>query len=149
MNGLSPILIGATVLLAGAAIGATAILSPKSRARAVYAQLVLMAGIYVGFAIIGLDPIGNAGRAAWSGLLIESLIAAAFILGGLGVLASARAWLLGVLILGHGGVDVLHLLFSDIAPHWYAYLCVTFDAIAGSAYVWLLGKQPDAAPVSS
>jgi len=143
MNGLSLILIGATVLLAGAAIGATMVLSVKTRAIAVYAQLVLMAGIYVGFAVIGLDPIDSAGRAAWSALLVESLIAAAFILAGLGVLASARVWLLGVLILGHGGVDVLHLLFSQTAPHWYAYLCVIFDAIAGSAYVWLLGTVKD------
>lgn len=148
MSGLNPILIGVTVLLAAAAVGSTAVLSPKNRAAFVYAQLVLMAGIYVGFAIAALDAATIIQRSDWSTLLFESLVAMAFIGGGLAVLNSDKAWLLGALILGHGGVDLIHLFAGGVAPGWYAYLCVLFDAIAGSAYVWLLSKNsPAAAPV--
>ncbi len=141
MTGLDPILIGATVVLAFAAIGVTAVLSPERRPAFVYAQLVMMVGIYIGFSLAALDAAEIITRSDWSSLLFQSLIALAFLTGGLGVLATDRPWLLGALILAHGGVDLIHLTMDGgVIPHWYAYACVVFDAIAGTAYVWMLGK---------
>ncbi len=143
MTGFSPILLGATILLAGAAVGMTAVLSPKDRPAFVYAQLVLMAGIYVGFAIIALDAADFVTRPTLSVLLIEVLIAFALVGGGLGVLGSDRQWLLGGLILVHGGVDLLHLLMgTPHSPAWYEFLCVLYDGIVGVAAIWLLSDKP-------
>ncbi|NOX94926.1 MAG: hypothetical protein GXP04_07475 [Alphaproteobacteria bacterium] len=143
MMGLNPILIGATVLLAGAAILATAMLSPVNRAGNVYGMLVLMVGIYVGFAIIGLEPLESASRAEWTALMGESLLALVFVFAGLAVLNSDKPWLLGVMILAHGGVDFLHLvLAADYTPDWYAFLCLIFDAAVGVAAIWLLSDKP-------
>ena len=62
-----------------------------------------------------------------------------FLLLGLAVLQSGRVWLLGVLILAHGGVDLLHLLMkSETSPAWYAFLCAIYDAIVGVGAIWLL-----------
>ena len=143
MLGISPILIGATVLLAAAAVGASAMLSPRGRAVSFYGQLVLMVGIYVGFAINGLEPIESANRADWSAFIIESLTALAFLFVGLAVLNSSKPWLLGALILAHGGVDVLHLaLDAAHSPDWYEFLCVLYDAIVGFAAIMLLSDKP-------
>ena len=136
---IDPILIGVTVLLAGAAIGGTALLPPKMRAGSFYAQLAVMVGIYVGFAIIGLDPLEEARRADWSALIIESIFALAFLMAGLGALYSNKAWIIGVLILIHGGVDVGHLVLgANHSPDWYEFLCSLYDAIVGFAAVALL-----------
>ena len=142
MAEFSPVMIGFTVLLAGAAIGATAMLSPKNRGVFVYAQLVLMSGVYVGLAIASLDATDIALRADWSALMLESLIAIGFIIAGLGVLTSSKPWLLGALILLHGGVDLAHLLFGfDHGPAWYAFMCIIYDAIVGVAAIWLLSER--------
>ena len=142
MDGVNPILIGVTVLLSAAAIGATMALSPRARPALIFALLVLMTGIYIGFAIIGLEPIDTATRPEWSAVLIESLIAMAFVGAGLNFLHGERAWVLGALILGHGGVDLMHLLM-DVAhsPDWYEFVCVVFDAIVGFAAIWLLSQK--------
>jgi len=143
MTGLNPILIGVTILLAGAAILATAMLPPRGRTVCVYGMLVLMVGVYVGFAIIGLEPLESASRAEWTALMVESLLALIFLFVGLAVIDSDKPWLLGVLILAHGGVDFLHLvLAADYAPDWYAFLCLIFDAGLGLAAVWLLSARP-------
>ena len=142
MAGFSPILLGVTILFAGGALGVTATLSRQNRGAFVYAQLVLMAGIYVGFAIIALDAADFASRAVLSALLIESLIAIALIGGGLGVLASDRQWLLGVLILVHGGIDLGHLLLGAAhSPDAYEFLCIIYDGIVGVAAIWLLSDK--------
>jgi hypothetical protein len=139
MTGLNPIFIGAVVLLAGAAIGATAMLSPRGRAGFVFGQLALIVGIYIGFALIGLDPLETASRADWSALLIESITALAFVFVGLAILNSDKPWLLGALILAHGGIDLLHLMLrADYSPDWYEFLCLIFDAMVGAAAIWLL-----------
>ncbi|NNE39399.1 MAG: hypothetical protein HKN14_00610 [Marinicaulis sp.] len=142
MDGANPILIGVTVLLAAASIGAIMALPPRARPALVFAQLVLMTGIYIGFAVIGLEPINTATRPEWSAVLIESLIAIAFIGAGLNFLHGERAWVLGALILGHGGADLMHLLM-DVAhsPDWYEFLCTLFDAIVGFAAIWLLSQK--------
>ncbi len=146
MTGSSLILLGVTILLAGGAIGVTAMLSRENRGGFVYAQLVLMAGIYVGFAIIALDAADFVSRAALSPLLIESLIAIAFVGGGLGVLASDRQWLLGVMILVHGGLDLAHLLMgTPYSPAAYEFLCIIYDGIVGVAAIWLLSDKPSEA----
>ena len=143
MDGFNPILLGVTLLLAGAAIGGMLILSRENRAAFVYGQLALMVGIYVGFAIIELDSAAFVSRAALSALIIESITALAFLGAGLGVLASDKKWLLGVLILGHGGVDLGHLLInSPHSPAWYEFLCVVYDGVVGVAAIWLLSDHP-------
>jgi hypothetical protein len=141
MNGINLILIGAAVLLAGGAIGVLAVLSPKARPAFVYAQLVLIVGIYVGFAISNLDAAGDIQGSGWSILIIESFTALAFLMGGLAVVHSSRAWLLGVMLLAHGGVDLVHLLIgADYSPDWYEFLCIVYDAIVGVAAIWLLSE---------
>ena len=139
MDGLNPIWLAAAALLAGGAIGAMAVLSPKGRPAFVYAQLVLMAGIYVGFAISNLDAAEFVTRAQWSALVVESFIAIGFLLGGLALLQSSRPWLLGAMIIAHGGVDLAHLLIgADHSPDWYEFLCIIYDAVVGVAAIWLL-----------
>jgi len=141
MTGLDPILIGVTILLASGAIGVTAMLSAKTRPAFVYAQLVLMAGIYVGFAIAAIDAKDIALRADWSALVIEVLIALGFVFLGLAVMTGSRPWLLGVMMLAHGGIDLAHLLMgAALSPDWYAYLCVIYDGVVGVGAVWLLSK---------
>lgn len=142
MTGTDPILILATILLAGAALGATALLSRSDRAAFVYAQLVLMAGIYVGFAIIALEPLATANKGDWSVLLIEAAAALAFIFAGHSVLGSQRAWLLGALIMLHGVVDLAHLMTGAAhSPGWYAFICALYDAIVGFGAIWLLSPK--------
>ncbi len=149
MTGLNPIMIGATIALAAAAIGVTAVLSPKTRAAFVYAILVMMAGIYVGLAIAHVDGMSFVTRAGWSVLMVESFIALGLMLAGLGVLGSSRPWLLGALILLHGGIDLIHLLMKAAhSPDWYAFLCIIFDAMVGVAAIWLLSAPKDASPPS-
>lgn len=139
MTGTTPILILATVLLAGAALGVTAAMPRKERASFVYAQLVLMAGIYVGFAVIGLEPVETANKAKWSALLIEGVAAIIFMFAGHSVLASNRVWLLGALIMAHGAFDLTHLLTNrTYSPDWYEFACAIYDAIAGVGAIWLL-----------
>lgn len=138
-----PLMIGVAVLLAGAAIGVMAILSPKSRATFIYAQLVLMVGIYAGFAIASLDGADIIRRSDWSTLLIDALIALGFVFGGLAALQSSRPWLLGALILAHGSIDLMHLLLGSAhVPGWYAFVCILYDGIVGVAAVWLLSNRP-------
>ena len=142
MTDLNPIFIGATVFLAAAAIVATMVLSPKNRATFVYAQIVLMVGIYVGFAVAGLDPLESARKAAWSAVLIESIVAMVFVMIGLNLLSGAKAWMLGALILAHSGVDLAHLLMGAAhSPDWYEFLCLIFDAIVGVGVIWLLSEK--------
>lgn len=142
MDGQALILVLAALLLAGAALALGAMLSPRARAYWAYAQLVLMVGIYAGFALSSFDPADGVSRAEGSALLIESLTAMAFALAGLGVLQSDRPWLLGVLILLHGVVDLLHLVMGAAhSPAWYAFVCVLYDAVAGAGAIWLLSDQ--------
>lgn len=138
-----PILGGVTLLLAGTAVGVATLISERDRAAYFYAQLAAMVGIYVGFAIIQFDAAPFAGRGEISAVLIEFIIAGGFILAGLSVLRGDRSWLIGALILAHGAVDLGHLLFGgDIAPAWYAFACIVYDAIVGLAAIWLLSKKP-------
>ncbi len=128
-----------TVALAAAALGVTASLTMRGRALWVFGQLALMAGIYVGFALPGIDPTGIVLRPALSALVVEGLTALLFVLLGLAVLQSGRVWLLGALILAHGGVDLVHLLMkADHSPAWYAFLCAIYDAIVGAGAIWFL-----------
>ncbi|MEO1136276.1 MAG: hypothetical protein AAFW68_06650 [Pseudomonadota bacterium] len=136
------ILAGAGAVLAGLAIGVGAMHSPAARAYWFYAQLVLMVGIYAGFALGGLELSDGISRAEGSAVLIEALTGLAFVFVGLGVLQSGRTWLLGVLILLHGLVDLLHLLLGAAhSPAWYAFACVIYDAIAGAGAIWLLSAS--------
>lgn len=142
MTEFTPIMIGATLLLAGGAVGVMSVLSPKARAVFVYAQLVLMAGIYVGFAIASLDAADIIRRSDWSALLLESIVALGFVFAGLAALQSSRPWLLGVLILAHGVVDLAHLVFGGaLSPNWYAFVCILYDGIVGLAAIWLLSLR--------
>lgn len=142
MQEIDPVLIIATMLLVAAALGATAMTAPKNRAAFVYAQLVLMAGVYVGFAVAHIDGAAVLAKGNWSALVTESVLAIGFMLAGLAALQSSRPWLLGVLILIHGAVDLLHLTFEAAhSPDWYAFLCLIYDALVGAAAVWLLSGE--------
>ena len=142
MAGLSIIVIGVTIALGVATIVAMAMLPMRGRATLAYGALAMMVGIYVGFAIIGLEPMDTANRAEWSGLLVEAIVAIGFLFGGLMVLNSAKPWILGALILAHGGVDLLHLLANvEYSPDWYEFLCLIFDAIVGAGAIWLLSEK--------
>ncbi|MFC2953247.1 hypothetical protein ACFOOP_15025 [Marinicaulis aureus] len=145
LMGTTFFLVMITVALAGASLGVTAMLSPRGRALWIYGQLALMAGIYVGFALTGIDPAGIVLRPALSALVVEGLAALLFVLLGLSVLQSGRVWLLGALILAHGGADVAHLLMkADHSPAWYAFLCAIYDAIVGTGAIWFLsGPKKD------
>ena len=128
-----------TAVLAGAAHLLGAGLPVRVRAQWVYAQLAMMVGIYVGFAITGIDFGGIVLRPAWSALMIESVTAVFFVLAGIAVVQSGKLWILGALILGHGGVDLLHLLMkADHSPGWYAFACAIYDAIVGVGAILLL-----------
>ncbi|GJL95398.1 MAG: hypothetical protein DHS20C05_18030 [Hyphococcus sp.] len=133
--------LGLTLGLAAAAIGVTLALPQNMRSTAFYAQLVLMVGIYIGFALAGLDEAAFVTRASVSGVLVESLSALFFMFAGLMVLTQ-RPWALGVLILAHGGVDLLHMLVgSSHSPDWYEFLCLIYDAIVGVAAIWMLSAD--------
>lgn len=148
MMGLNPILLGVTALLAVATIGAGSVLSAKTRPIFFYGVLALMVGIYVGFALIAFDGADFVTRPVISVLMVESLAALVFLFAGLGVLNSSRPWLLGVLVLVHGGVDLLHLLLgASHSPDWYEFLCLVYDAIVGVAAIWLLSNKTTAGAV--
>ena len=140
--GILPVI--TVILLAGAAIGATATLPARARPAAFYAQLIMMVGIYVGFAIIRLDEAAIISRGDWTALLLESMSALVLAVIGLSVMSGRRVWLLGALILIHGGVDLLHLIAdARHSPGWYAFLCLIYDALVGVAAIWLLSEWPD------
>jgi hypothetical protein len=101
---------------------------PPGRERRVYAVgLVITALIYVGFGVAG-----GAG-ARWLALEILSVLlygAAAW--GGL----RGRHWLLAAGWAAHVAWDVLlHLsgAGSTYTPHWYPWLCVSFDLVVAGA----------------
>lgn len=142
MTEFMPFLIGAALLLAGGAVGVMAILSPRARATFIYAQLVLMVGIYAGFALSSLDAADIIRRSDWSALLIDTMVALGFVFAGLAALQSSRPWLLGALILAHGSIDLAHLLLGSAhVPSWYAFVCILYDGIVGVAAIWLLSER--------
>lgn len=147
MASLNPILLGVTALLALSSIGAASVLSAKMRPVFFYAVLVAMAAIYVGFAIIALEQADFMTRPVLSVLVVESAAFLVFLFAGMAVLDSDRPWLLGVFIMAHGGVDLVHLLMgTPHSPAWYEFLCVLYDAIVGLAAIWLLSEKPAANP---
>lgn len=147
MEGFNPILIGVTLALAAGAVGIMAILKGAARAQFVYAQLCVMAGIYVGFALMGLDDKDFISRADWSALMVEGVLALGFIFAGLAALGSHRPWLLGALIFAHGATDFFHLVIDgSLAPAWYAFACVLYDAVVGAAAVMMLSARSPQEP---
>ena len=147
MTGLNPILLGVTALLALASIGAANDLSAKMRPVFFYGVLVAMAAIYVGFAVVALDQADFMTRPVLSVLIVESAAFLVFLFAGMAVLDSDRPWLLGVFIMVHGGIDLIHLLMgTPHSPAWYEFLCVLYDAVVGLAAIWLLSEKPAANP---
>ncbi|MEO1252979.1 MAG: hypothetical protein AAFW81_11620 [Pseudomonadota bacterium] len=143
-------LLGGTLALAGVSILFARSLGPPSRAAFAFGVLVLMNGIYVGFAIADFEAKDFIARGDIAVLVVECLIAQGFLLAGLAVLNSPKPSRLGWLILGHGLIDVGHLLTAGpVAPDWYALLCVVYDAIVGAALVWLLAPADRSEPSQS
>ena len=142
MTGTHLIIAGIAVLLAVGAVGLTAKLSAQARAAFVYAQLALITGVYVGFAVVALDKAAFIGRSELSLMMIEGVLALTIIFAGLVALMSSKPWLLGVLILFHGAVDVAHLVMgTGHVPAQYAFACVIYDAIVGGAAIYLLSEK--------
>lgn len=124
-------------LLAGAllAIGFISYVAkrPGGSDRILAIGLFVAGFVYVAFAI-------GSGSAHW--ILIESLGAGVCgVVGWLGVRVStlwlAAGWAL------HPAWDVgLHVIgpAADVAPHWYAILCISFDLLV-AAYVWVTLKE--------
>ena len=124
--------------LAATALIVTANLPGPLRGVWVYAQLALMTGIYLGFAIAAIDPQALIMKPSLTVLALESLAALAFLVLGLAALQSRRLWLLGALVLAHGGVDLLHLVLeTGYSLAWYAYQCAIYDAVLGAGVIWL------------
>lgn len=135
---LLPLLI-VTLALAAISLMAIRSLSLNARPTFVYGLLTLIAGVYVGFAVIHLDSGGFITRPLLSIIVLEGLIAVAFLIGGLAALLSRRPWILGVLILVHGAVDLIHLLAGAAhAPDWYVFACILYDCIVGLGAIILL-----------
>ncbi len=109
---------------------------PPKRERRVYAVgLVIAALVYVGFGAAGgagaqwlaLETLGLLlyGAAAWAGL-------------------RGRTWLLAAGWAAHIGWDVLlHLsgAGSEYTPHWYPWLCVSFDLVMAGAVLASSGRE--------
>ena len=125
MSSIFALLLGA--LFALALVGLARRYPPR-RERSVYAVgLVAAALVYVGFAVAGgagarwlaLEILGVPlyGAAAWAGL-------------------RGRPWLLALGWAAHVAWDVLlHLsgAGSEYTPHWYPWLCLSFDLIMAGA----------------
>lgn len=101
---------------------------PPGRERRVYAVgLVIAALVYVGFAA------GGGAGARW--LVLEILgvfLYGAAAWGGL----RGRPWLLALAWAAHVGWDVLlHLsgTGAEYTPHWYPWLCLSFDLVMAGA----------------
>ena len=125
MNQMIALLVGAALSLALVGLARR---YPPGRERRVYAVgLVVTALIYVVFGVAGgagvrwqaLEILGVLlyGAAAWAGL-------------------RNRPWLLAVGWAAHVAWDVLlHLsgAGSEYTPHWYPWLCVSFDLVVAGA----------------
>lgn len=121
------LLLGAALALA--LVGLARKYPPGSERRVYAVGLLIAALVYVGFAVAGgassqrlaLECLGVIlyGAAAWGGL-------------------RGRSWLLAAGWAAHVGWDVLlHLsgAGSEYTPHWYPWLCVSFDlVIAGAVF---------------
>lgn len=148
LAGLNPVYIILAVVLAAATVGVASILSEKNRTLFAYSVLVLMLGVYVGFAVIAVDAAQFMTRPVITVLMVEALTALVLMFIGLGAVNSDKPWILGVLILIHGGVDLAHLLMgTPHSPAWYELLCVIYDGIVGVAFVWMLSPKEATAPV--
>ena len=122
---VSALLLGAALALALVGLARRC---PPWRERRIYAVgLVIAALVYVGFGAAGgagaqwlaLETLGLLlyGAAAWAGL-------------------RGRPWLLALGWAAHVGWDVLlHLggAGSEYTPHWYPWLCVSFDLVIAGA----------------
>lgn len=144
MGGLNPVLIGVTLALAGSTILTAKMLTVAARAIFAYSVLVLMVGIYLGFAAIAVDQATYLARPIVTIVMMEALTALILTFIGLGVVQSDKPWILGVLIMVHGGVDLAHMLLgTTYSPTWYELMCVIYDGIVGVAFVIMLGERPE------
>lgn len=129
----------------GAAFGLAAALATLTLPRGlrlpvVYSQLVMMVGIYVGFATSGLGQLQPLDFGALGDIGIHSVAALIYSIAGALALVGDRPRFLGVLILTHGSVDLLTRYVSPVAPDWYGVLCAAFDLSAGATYIALSGR---------
>jgi len=91
--------------------------------------LSLIAGIYVGFAVID-------GR--MSRMLLEGAVALAFTVFAMFTLSTAPVWLVAGYF-AHGVWDAIHHspLFDTQFPRWYIPACAIYDLIVGAA-IWII-----------
>lgn len=146
ISDFAPVLVA--VGLSAFAIILLATLSRPARAAACFGLLGVIVGIYVGFAIPAADELAAFTAKDWARVGAEFTLAAIIMALALGaVLSPARQWLLGPLIVAHGGIDLAHLVWaSDIAPDWYAFACIIFDVLVGTAAAYLLIDRTENQP---
>ena len=123
-----PAMIGA--VLATASLPAHLLLRPAASHQLAALLLVLVAGIYVGFALQDGRP---------RQVAVEALTASAFVSA-----AAAGLWLTPWVIptayILHGGWDIAHhRRVATAMPRWYIPFCATFDLVfaAGLIAAWL------------
>lgn len=134
---MSDIIAGSVI---GGVVGALASLltlsAPRSlRATLVYSQLVMMVGIYVGFATAELTTLPPPDRNALGDIGVHFASALLYAIAGAWALTSGRARVVALLVLTHGFYDLAAKFVSPVAPDWYGVACAAFDIAAGGVYV--------------
>jgi hypothetical protein len=101
---------------------------------------VVIASLYGLFAVMG---------ASNAALLIESLVAAAFVF--VAILGFKKnLWLVVIALALHGIFDLIHghLISNPGVPTWYPTFCLAYDVVAAGYLAWLLGSSRRAATTS-
>jgi hypothetical protein len=128
------LLVGAFLALA---VGLLATIVGLDRDRGFYPTVtIVIASYYSLFAIMG---------ASTSALLLESLVAAAFLAAAVSGFRSSL-WLVVIALAAHGVFDLAHGAFisNPGVPAWWRDFCLSYDVAAAGYLAWMLqsGRTP-------
>ena len=100
---------------------------------------IVVATYYVLFAVVGTSA---------PALMVESLIAGAFLLMAVAGFKKNLWWAVAALV-GHGVFDFFHEIFiqNPGVPVWWPGFCMSFDVFAGLFLAVLLARRPGLKPV--
>jgi hypothetical protein len=118
------------ILLAILVCGAALLLRLDRDRRFYTAMLIVIALLYLGFAIMGKDA---------DALRIEAAISTVFVVVAfLGFRISP--WLIVVALAAHGTYDITHHFFFQNrgVPGWYPGFCMTYDVVAAAIFAAIL-----------